>query len=507
MTPALNRITLVFSDDIQTGVFVPPGAGVFALTGGYGYTSIGSDDGDNVLRLDGITGGNPVGAAVTINTPAAIQDFQNWSVQTPGPTVTVVASPIIILANYRDSGTDALTDDRINVWFDVDFAAAPGAANFGMKGMSPAGVTVTLPGTGPQVQISDLPETWTQGDRIYLNSIPIAYASGSNNTPSTQNSWIRDFSPPRKLILAADPSLTYDSNDTAFVGYDETGTDDATYTLFYARRSLPVDAQYITDNVDYAEVLTNPTMLALDSDLITTYLINTGDTDTKGEALAQGDDVYFAGVVVDLEGNYDPANLRSLGRLVAGPLSPPVDFVDGVDDDMIHIFGVQHPTVGDGLHFAGGDPGSAPVDADSVRVYADTDGDGLVGQSDAPAGSIWLGSALVDHTAGVDGSFGPIALNPINTGYNVLYFVSTQGAGVLTVESFYSTPIINDNGLERIAPRWIPPTPIGSTPVATRCASAPRSTIPRWRSPTRSTASSRSSTPMRSTTCSTSGRT
>ena len=127
--------------------------------------------------------------------------------------------------------------------------------------MNPAGITVTLPGTGPQVQISDLPETWTQGDRIYLNSIPIAYASGSNNTPSTQNSWVRDFSPPRKLILAADPGLTYDSNDTAFVGYDETGTDDATYTLFYARRSLPVDAQYITDNVDYAEVLTNPTML------------------------------------------------------------------------------------------------------------------------------------------------------------------------------------------------------------------------------------------------------
>ncbi len=448
----LNRITLVFSDDIQDGVFAPPGAGVFALSGGHGYASIGSDDGDNVLRLEGITGGNPVGAAVTINTPAAIQDFQNLSVQTPGPTVTVVASPIIILANYRDSGTDALTDDRINVWFDVDFASAPGAANFGMKGMSPAGVTVTLPGTGPQVQISDLSEQWTQGDRIYLNSIPIAYASGSNNTPSTSNSWIRDFSPPRKLVLAADPTLTYDSNDTAFVGYDETGTDDATYTLFYARRSLPVDAQYITDNVAYAEVLTNPTMMALDSDLITTYLINTGDTDTKGEALVQGDDVYFAGVVVDLEGNYDPANLRSLGRLVAGPLSPPVDFVNGVDDDMIHIFGVQHPTVGNGLHFAGGDPGSAPVDADSVRVYADTDGDGLVGQSDAPAGSIWLGSALVDHSSvAVEGSFGPIALNPISTGYNVLYFVSTQGAGVLTIESFFSTPIINDNGLERIA--------------------------------------------------------
>jgi hypothetical protein len=450
-----NRVTLVFSDDIQDGVFTPPGAGVFAFSGASTYTSIGSDDGDNVLRLEGIAGGSPVGQTVTVATPAAIQDFQNWSAQA-GPTVTVVASPIIILANYRDSGTDALTDDRINVWFDVDFAAAPGAANFGMKGMSPAGVTVTLPGTGPQVQISDLPETWTQGDRIFLNSIPIAYASGANVAPSTQNSWVRDFSPPRKLILAADPGLTYDSNDTAFVGYDETGTDDATYTLFYARRSLPVDAQYITDNVAYAEVLTNPTMLALDSDLITTYLINTGDTDTKGEALAQGDDVYFAGVVVDLEGNYDPANLRSLGRLVAGPLSPPVDFVEGVDDDMIHIFGIQHPSVGDGLHLAGGDPGSAPVDADSVRVYADTDGDGLVGQSDGDGGWILLGSGLVDHTAGVDGSFGPIALNPINTGYNVLYFVSTQGAGVLTVESFFSTPIINDNGLERISSAYDP---------------------------------------------------
>ncbi len=288
---SLNRITLVFSDDIQSGVFAAPGAAVFAITGRT-YTAIGSDDGDNVLRLDGIGGGSPVGQTVSTSTPAVILDYQGNQTQA-GATVTVVASPIIILANYRDSGTDDLTDDRINVWFDVDFSAAPGAANFGMKGMNPAGITVTLPGTGPQVQISDLSEAWTQGDRIFLNSVSITYASGTNATPSTQNSWIRDFSPPRKLILAADPGLTHDSNDTAFVGYDETGVDDATYVLFYARRSLPVDAQYVTDNVEFAEALTNPMLLALDSDLIATYLINAGDTDTKGETLALGDNVYL----------------------------------------------------------------------------------------------------------------------------------------------------------------------------------------------------------------------
>ena len=447
--PSTNALTLAFSDDIRTGQILAPGTTQMSINGGaITYAALDSDDGDNVLVLTGLSG-NPVGTSVTPALGNDIQDFQGNP--TFGGGVTVVQSPIIVRSNWRDGGTDALTDDRVNVWFDTNFQTGQiSVANLNFVGMSIAGSSVLVPALGQQVSVTDLSELWTQGDRVHLvGNVNIDPDNApANATPDSSFAYIRDGAKPRTVGLAPNGAFTADINDTAYVAFDEVGVaggDDSGYILFYSRKNIPVDATYVLDFIDSVDVVTDPSPGIigapedLNSPIIGTLPINVGAFDTEGSPLAQGDDVYFAGVLVDKEGNWDANDIFPVGQLVAGPLACPRDTLLGADN-LIQIFGVDPSSEGPyGLlhqHYICGAAGSAPPDADSVRVYADTLGGGGM------LGTVLLGSAV----ANPDGSWGPIALEPAEGAANlpVYYLVSVQNTGASAIESATYCPIIND---------------------------------------------------------------
>ncbi|NNF07182.1 MAG: hypothetical protein HKN21_10515, partial [Candidatus Eisenbacteria bacterium] len=431
-----STVTLVFSDDIDANTVVTPGVGTFTFDAG-SYASIASNDGDNVLTLIGVAGAP---TTVTHSVSGGVLDYQGNSSTGLGVSISLITPPMIILANHDDNGTDALNDDRITAWFDVNFSTAPVIGNFGFRGFDGSGATTALPATGNQVQIIDLTDAWEQGDRLFLDSAtPITYDGGANATPDSSNAWIRDGSAPRFVGLATNGTLTADINDVAFVGIDEFGPqDDGSYALVYSRRVIESqpDFDFKTQNQNNAAVLIDPSAglqgIDLNTELAVACAIDTMSTDSAGDTLNAGDDVFFWGVVVDKEGNWDPTNCYLLGSLVAGPLACPRDTLVS-DNDAIHVYGVSPTSEGpytEETHFICGDENSAPTDADSVRVYADMGRVNL------------LGSAVVN----ADGSWGPIELaNPLGTTVPVLWVVSVQNTGASAVESFDICPIINDN--------------------------------------------------------------
>ena len=444
-----DTITLALSDDINMATVQTGNTSAFSLSSG-SYTFIDSNDGDNVLMLRGLSGVS-VGDTVDISNGFEIADYQ-FNAGRAFLGTEIVAPPIITLAKHDDNGTDQLSDDRITLFMDQSFDNPPALGNFGFRGFLAAGATVALPAPGTnQIDIIDLTDTWTQGDRVYLSdTLSITYSTGSNPSPDTTHAWIRDGSAPRHVGFAPSPGFTEDIDDSAFVGGDEFGPfDDSAYYLVWLRRQVDAepDFDFKTDNITNAVLVYDPspsvslTNSDLNSAIIFACLIDTMSTDSAGDTLRAGDDVFFWANPVDKEGNWEPGDSFLLGSLVAGPLACPRDTLLG-DNDAIHVFGVDPSSDGPYLtdtHYVCGDPGSAPPDADSVYVFADS------------ASTILLGVGAVNKSPGLEGSFGPIELvDPpgfpgISTTVPLIWLRSGQNAGATVLLSADACPYINDN--------------------------------------------------------------
>jgi len=425
-------MTLVMSDDIDPDNVVGLGNTAFSITGGVTYTALqDANDGDNVLRLGGLSG-SPIGQTVNINDPSQITDHQG----NPGVfrAAAPVTTPIITLANFDDGGSAGF--NRINVWFDQTISVVPSLSNFGFVGVTTdANTQVTLPVVGSrQIQIIN-PVSWTQGARIFFHDVPFTTDLGTSNPDTTGWAWVRDGSEPLVTKLAQNLILTADVSDTQYVGIDQVlqggSVDDAAYAMIYSRRQLAEKPPFswVVQNQDAAGVLIDPDPAnTANLNLILTTAIDTLEVDSQGDSLQPFDLVYFWGVVVDKEGNWDPNQLFALGSGVAGPLGCPRDTLPG-DQDAIHVFGTDLPGSNEHIHYVCGDPGSAPQDADSVRAYAADDR------------SLFLGSAVVNS----DGSWGPILLNPDSLdSLPLIWLVSVQNTGAVALESMDICPYIND---------------------------------------------------------------
>jgi hypothetical protein len=428
----LDRLTLVFDDDIQAGILDPLDTGAFTISGGVTYGAISSDDGDNVLVLSGLSA-SPVDSTVTIADPTKVLDYQN-NQGVPGSGVTVAASPIIVLANYHDGGA-TLGLDFITLWFDVPLTAAPDSTNFASYGFDVSNQHVSWSPTSPataNIGNTNAPHwTWSQGVRLYLTETPLSTGDGVNNSPSPSYAWVRDATGPDAANIVGDMSEV--ASDTLFQHLHTTNQEDRAYALLFTRRNLDIQDSYVQNNLINGRYtpLALPNPGEPNADLVGVFPVGPGDTDTQGDTLAIGNSLYVAAITIDAEGNV--SGVQSVGQIIVG-LAAPRDTLAGIDDDMIHIFGLDHPEGDPGIHFACGDSGSAPPNADSVRVYADA------------GRTILLGSGLVDHSSlDVEGSFGPIELDPSNTSYDLLYFVSVQLNGTVVQESAQQTPILNDN--------------------------------------------------------------
>ncbi len=430
---SLDRLTLVFDDDIQIGVLSPLDTGVFSIGGGITYGAISSDDGDNVLVLSGLSA-SPVDSTISIADPTKVLDYQDMQAE-PGPTVTVAASPIIVLANFHDGGAP-IGLDFVTLWFDVPLTAAPDSTKFASFG---AGFDVSnqhvswSPVSPNTVNIgnTNTPHwTWNQGVRVYLNGSALSTGDGVNASPSPSYAYVRDANGPAAENIFPDFAEVHE--DTLFQHFHINNQEDRAYALLFTRRNLEIQNSYVQNNLISGRytpiVLPNPGQP--DPNLVAVFPAGPGDVDTQGDTLQIGDNMYLATITADAEGNV--SGVTGLGFITVG-LAAPRDFLANLDDDMIHIFGVDHPEGDPGVHYACGDSGSAPFNADSVRVYADAGRTTL------------LGSGPVDKTPGRDGSFGPIELDPSNTSYDLLYFVSVQVTGPVAVESADQTMILNDN--------------------------------------------------------------
>jgi len=266
--------------------------------------------------------------------------------------------------------------------------------------------------------------TWTDGDYVGLVAASVIGSVSGVTNASTVFSAIRLGEEPKgpPISIVNNLAETFEENpggptSIAHISWMETaGSDTADYYLLFTRVSDPVDSTYVADNYFRALPVHNPhtrfrpgaSTVGPDRLIHGTIDISPGALTTEGTTIVAGDPIRF-GIVAVL---YDdvPAKITVSGTtgglapdliMTAGPVLTPIDFIGGVDDDMVHIIGRKSP-VADSLSGDGGSPGAVEPNA-RVLVFIDP----AVTDTTDPS---FIGSGIAD----IVGAFTPFQIGDNN---------------------------------------------------------------------------------------------
>jgi hypothetical protein len=473
--PADDELVLVFSEDLDISATTSLFADLVLSSGALSGTETITLNGNVVRIAMNAASTPPGGAAATANLAFPNTTLNRAGVPATPNAVTIDNAgagndkgPIIVSASVVPGG---IAGAVVTVEFSEGVLdASLGTIDFAINGDA-AGVGISNLTTGTTandrfVMFEYSPAYTDLSDGDYVELVPanvITSAEGSAfSATSSVNVAFRDGraaggtasgGPPITLVLGA-PN-TFEENpgggiSIAHLAWTETaGTDTADYYLLFTRVDFPVDSTYVANNLFKALPVSNPTSRTIGSGAVVgdriiraSVAISPGDTTTEGTTIVVGSPINFGIVAVTCDNKPAPINASgSMGGLapglemIAGEVQAPIDFIVGVDTDMMRILGHKSAT-NDSVQ---GD--SACVEADA-RVLAFTIGTVTSGSlaADSSDTSLYIGSGQANSVGQVAAfNIGDDHQDPA-TGFIYLYAIDQWGN-----LSTGSLALLNDN--------------------------------------------------------------